>query len=654
MGEHSPDWRDNERRFLLVGRPQIGKTGVFLWLVWLLWTRLNNSSGNEDPGEVLIPIQDLIDEGDAEDDETVVQPLNSTKFPEHATLAAEGFLHPPKEAGGYGSMRDPATWRHYFGRFDDGGKSPLPCKPPPPAATGFAAVPDTSSSLNTAQGGSAPTAASAQAVLTSTAASAAAAGPAPAHVRGRWLCVGPPASPPPAEARSAEPGLQRVDLGDVPEHMRNGFPSDALAALEEHGNVGRLSLMQSHVDRDWDERVDGSWMLKDWLRADANARSTRLCIPIFTPSSGRAQEGRHALLDRSKAMVDAQSGDPREYVQIVVVKSTEAEDYRRHWPNLDFFVLPRWADTLGVGAARFCLKRLAERICPRSYPYCLVLDDNIKFFVGVTLVRDSQNLFGGTIPIDAARLCNQPLWEALNYLQDPEFVDLKDFAVLGFHRMGKYTAQLKVPFVRQHVYKCVLLNLNRLEGLDYDAAVWAAEDVDFAKRLVCACFPPPGSNYHGQLCLPVRKPPGRCVSWNGANEIICKIRRFGFYQQRLKGGASGTEEQSKKHPPSKRKQPESTSGDTSDVGAWLRDVLSKVATNEVQAIIDTFEKEEVALEDLSEMASSLEVLQMDQYLEKILPTSRSGWRLKIINALRKQGMGTANANNSDRNRLGNV
>jgi len=44
-----PEWMDNPRRFLLVGRPQIGKTGVFLWLSWLLWKQLNNTAVDAAP-----------------------------------------------------------------------------------------------------------------------------------------------------------------------------------------------------------------------------------------------------------------------------------------------------------------------------------------------------------------------------------------------------------------------------------------------------------------------------------------------------------------------------------------------------------------------------------------------------------------------------
>jgi hypothetical protein len=50
------DWKDNPRRFLLVGLPQIGKTGSFLHLIYLLWLKVDDNidgvvdSRNYDPG----------------------------------------------------------------------------------------------------------------------------------------------------------------------------------------------------------------------------------------------------------------------------------------------------------------------------------------------------------------------------------------------------------------------------------------------------------------------------------------------------------------------------------------------------------------------------------------------------------------------------
>eukprot|EP00729_Bicosta_minor_P021501 gene21501-21293_t len=45
-GAKQNDWCNNPRRFLLFGRPQIGKTGAFLHLIFLLWKEIFRPRGN--------------------------------------------------------------------------------------------------------------------------------------------------------------------------------------------------------------------------------------------------------------------------------------------------------------------------------------------------------------------------------------------------------------------------------------------------------------------------------------------------------------------------------------------------------------------------------------------------------------------------------
>jgi len=184
------------------------------------------------------------------------------------------------------------------------------------------------------------------------------------------------------------------------------------------------------------------------------------------------------------------------------------------------------------------------------------------------------------------------MWEALSYLQDKEFVDLKQFAMLGFQRLGnpKYYNNLKAPFARSHVYKCYLLNLDRLKGRDFDGAVWAVEDVDFTKRLICDCFPPAYSS-EGQLCPATNTgPPGPCARWAPGgprqSELVCKIRRFGFYSKKLPGGASGTAEDGPEEemPPV---PPTPVPPASDDIAAWLRKLPSfgKSTKDEMDALV---------------------------------------------------------------------
>jgi len=244
-----------------------------------------------------------------------------------------------------------------------------------------------------------------------------------------------------------------------------------------------------------------------------------------------------------------------------------------------------------------------------------MVDDNVLNWVGITLVDDTERLFGDPKPTGSNAKCfkrPQPMWEALSYLQDKEFVDLKQFAMLGFQRLGnpKYYNNLKAPFARSHVYKCYLLNLDRLKGRDFDGAVWAVEDVDFTKRLICDCFPPlSGLISHGELCLASREPPGRCEhpSWESddsrQNELVCKIRRFGFYSKKLPGGASGTAEDGpgKKMPPVPPTPvpvpPTPVPPASDDLAAWLRALPSfgKSTKDEMDALVAKLKERHASL-----------------------------------------------------------
>ena len=59
-GRAKKDWKDNPRRFALVGRPQIGKTGVFLHLIYLLHRHLGITAPDD---------RELLDDDSTESDE---------------------------------------------------------------------------------------------------------------------------------------------------------------------------------------------------------------------------------------------------------------------------------------------------------------------------------------------------------------------------------------------------------------------------------------------------------------------------------------------------------------------------------------------------------------------------------------------------------
>ena len=285
-----------------------------------------------------------------------------------------------------------------------------------------------------------------------------------------------------------------------------------------------------------------------------------------------------------------------------------------------------------------------------------MIDDNVLNWVGITLVDDTECLFGGTIPTGRKATCrklNRPMWEALSYLQDREFADLERFALLGFQRLGnpKYHNHLTAPFVRSHVYKCYLLNLNRLEERDYDGAVWAVEDVDFNKQLVCDCFPPMGRGA-GQLCFAAsRAPPERCDSWGSdasrTSEVLCKIRRFGFYGKKLKNGASGTSQDEPRKtlkvtapdaaPEAAMDEPKppapASAGEDVDVG-WLQQLVwGKLTDAQVAQVIANVKASGLEFDDFLGMFP-IDAAQFDIYLQDIIRIESLPARNRIYRALK--------------------
>jgi len=363
-----PGWKDNPRRFLLVGRPQIGKTGVFLWLAWRLWERFNTTAVEAAP-EVPVNLSDL-DPGTEEQEEEASNCVGE-KYPRVADLQKLAFLHPPREEGGYGDPNDSGMWRHFFGRYEEGDGTPMPL----PAPYARAAKP-----FQTRGAAAAPSATSVSKQAASTTSNVAAGSRRPAEavpvsVVARWQSGGPGRG---VRGDSFTREVVEVDLGGVPERMLSGLDEPIRKLLQNASSiVGELRLSQASLDDCWVRTSGGSLShrLKFFDPTDDGIRTSRLCFPILTPSSGRAD---CALLDLSATMVDL-AGERKKYVQIVAVKAKEAQQYLKRWPSHDFFVLPAWADELGVGAARFCLKRLAELICPPEFRFCLMLDDNVSF-----------------------------------------------------------------------------------------------------------------------------------------------------------------------------------------------------------------------------------------------------------------------------------
>ena len=83
------------------------------------------------------------------------------------------------------------------------------------------------------------------------------------------------------------------------------------------------------------------------------------------------------------------------YLQILVVVPSQLEDYKTWGPKtVAIFELPEIAEDMGIGCSRYFTKKLAERICPDGFPLCLMMDDSVQYWRGITLPDDCLNLFG--------------------------------------------------------------------------------------------------------------------------------------------------------------------------------------------------------------------------------------------------------------------
>ncbi len=101
------DWKNTEvfpRRFLLVGRPQIGKTGAFLHLVYLLWRKYGKVLHLPDLEEVEPPI--VVDEDPDPEPVVVNQKENMDLYPNFAFMEKEMAFENRTCRGKYGDTMD--------------------------------------------------------------------------------------------------------------------------------------------------------------------------------------------------------------------------------------------------------------------------------------------------------------------------------------------------------------------------------------------------------------------------------------------------------------------------------------------------------------------------------------------------------------------
>ena len=326
----STGWTNNPRRFLLFGRPQIGKTGAFLHLALLFQQAIGDDEETRAQVRKAVEVDPIPPEPVAlEPDHSTLQPPSDhtyDAFPHPDTVRELSFSgRKTLVAGKYGLPGNDEVWEHYT-------KDPKQSSVPEAAAAG-----------STAGATSREVPTSAKVV----------AGPIMAMSSSQ-------------RAPDPKPTADYLAKGPVAESERKMEPSTPF----KFGLMrGELELNVPDSERKWwtdPEQPDTPPKMSASLIAGIE-------FPIFTPSVGRSDVG---LLDLSDAIPTST------YLHVVVVKIQEADEYRKRWPNKTLLVLPASATGKGVGASRYWIQRFAEVACRNAFPYCFVLDDSVQYWKG--------------------------------------------------------------------------------------------------------------------------------------------------------------------------------------------------------------------------------------------------------------------------------
>jgi hypothetical protein len=352
-------WKGNPRRFLLFGRPQIGKTGAFLHLIYLLWEKIEKPHLSP-PDEIEVPVGiDDPDPDPVQDPAIATDPRMWLCFPDPEFIRDKLKFQDRMTLGNgkYGDPRCDELWKWYSEEIHQN-YAPQNAEKMGRGST---------STGNRQHGDSSTKSASAPS-------SAGEGGGAAAsnHTQGGKLETR-------ASQFNSEEAKCTVEWKNPKE--RTGFvkavwesspekdiPVFKEVNLEQHSGIGEecslLSIPESQT-KWWNlESEEVAVQERLWESYDT------IKFPIFVPSSGRPDI---ALLDFSGTIPS------NEYLQIVVVKKKEHIEYRQCWPHHTLLVLPESADDLGIGASRYWMQRFAEKMGMRSV---FVLDDSIQCWHG--------------------------------------------------------------------------------------------------------------------------------------------------------------------------------------------------------------------------------------------------------------------------------
>ena len=418
-----------KNRYLLVGRPQIGKTGAFLHLAFVIWNLMkrpeNTGAHKIEPTEIL--------EWDEEDDES----NDDEHFGRYPALShiKSLRLQKPSKSLRYGDPNNPDVQKWYL---KEGNTYPFP------------KALETSSSLTD---------------RIETKEKYASQNISKETVFDENFTTGSTITLERIRNKCCSKSLikSKVMLKEISEQEKWRIFKEKFYHLKI--NDGGTLLRQKE-----------SFELK-WESKNTPNMNTRIRLPpILIPSSGRAST---ALLDLSDTM------EGSTYIQILVIREEEMWKYISYciqYKEIDILIINN-SQPKTVGASRYFAKRLGERITESSpSKFVFLLDDNILCWTGVTLINDPCPLFDKDPSCKYSQATDISLHNLLSHMALDDYTHVKDFSIIGFSLTKRRIKSRKNAYGRMHVFGAYFLNLSHLRFLEYRKTAWAMEDVDFNWR----------------------------------------------------------------------------------------------------------------------------------------------------------------------------
>ena len=437
-GRNHYDFENSEKyanRFLLYGRPQLGKTGVLLQTGFLIYRKIG-SPKHTGPHFDNVILEELELEDDNDEDIKDGIPEHCEEYPVASHIRNLSFIK-PQPSKRYGDPNDPDVMEYYKSGANSVHKSVL--------SAGNKIYQRTEVASKTSDPRKEEEYESDLSVPNSTVLE---------EVYSKFI------SKPLKKDSKKEP----FDYACYPIHD-NMFEKKQLGVL--HVNKSRVSMKHWNLD-------EGGATL------DRNLKFPLIMIP----SRGRAATG---LLDLTLQMENSE-----EYVQVVVLhsKDPDLENYKQHlncYPQISFFIIDGTLP-LKVGSSRYACKVLAEHLALAIHhpnPYVLVMDDNILHFDGVTLINDPHPQFGEESRWDRSQRTHISLLSIMKHFSNKNLEDkMSQFSAIGFsNNYDKKENKKKHAYSRQHVFAAVFLNLNKLCDIDYLQQMFAMEDIEFLNRV---------------------------------------------------------------------------------------------------------------------------------------------------------------------------